>query len=94
MSILIKAFKSEKERIFDLKILFFVGCEHLLNRLKKACPQPAHPVSRVKKTFLLVSLKLPTLKALCLKEFLGVWNVKRKCGSSSPKLTPHTHHNV
>ena len=63
----------------------------VLNRLKNGCPQPAHPVSRLKKSFLLNSFKVPTLKALCLKEFLRVWNFKRECGSSSPKLTPHTH---
>ena len=78
-------------RRFKLKSLYCVKCVQVLNRLKSACLQPAHPVSRLKKSFLLNSLKVPTLKVLCLKEFLRVWDFKSECGGSSPKLTPHTH---
>ncbi|MCZ0932657.1 MAG: hypothetical protein OXJ52_05860, partial [Oligoflexia bacterium] len=33
-------------------------------------------MSRLKESFLLISLSLPTLKALCLKWFLRVWILK------------------
>ena len=86
--ILINVFVNRK---FKFKSLYFVGCVQVLNRLKNACPQPAHPVSRLKESYMLISLKLPTLKALCLKAFKRILDFKRECGSSSPKLTPLTH---
>ena len=91
MSVLIKVLKSEKEKSFNLKNSCFVGCGQALNRLKRACPQPVHPVSRVKKSYLLVSLNLPTLKALYLKAFKKNLDFKSELGGSSPKLTTLTH---
>ena len=80
MSILIKVLTSEKEKSFKLQSAYHfaykLGCVQALNRLKSACPQPAHPVSRLKKSFLLISLCLPTLKALRLKAFERIWNLK------------------
>ena len=60
MSDLIKVLKDKKERFFNVKILYCFRCVQVLNKLKNGCPQPAHPVSRLKKPFLLNSLKLPT----------------------------------
>ncbi|MDE0092580.1 MAG: hypothetical protein OXN83_04775 [Oligoflexia bacterium] len=82
-SFLIKALKSKqnkKSRRFNFKSLYqFVyklRCEQVLNRLKITCPQHCPQGEQGKKSYISISLKLPTLKALCLKAFKRIWILK------------------
>ena len=92
MSVLIKVLKSEKERIFNLKNSYFVrvcaGAEQIKKSLLTACP----PCEQGKKVFPVNSPQTAHTESFVFKGIFGSFDFKREFGSSSPKLTPHTHH--
>ena len=68
-----------------------IRCEQALNRLQRACSHPCPQGEQAVKSLNVNFPKPAHTESLALKGFCESLELKRECGSSSPKLTTPTH---